>query len=103
MIERHHYFKLKDAYSNDKGRAALAAAMRETLPGLPGVLAVTVGLPADEAAEVWDIALCVRFDSIEDLQVYRADPAHRKFADEVVAHQVEIKKIWNFRVDCASR
>ena len=36
MIERHHYFKLKEAYSNDKGRAALAAAMRETLPGLPG-------------------------------------------------------------------
>ena len=98
MIERHHYFKLKEEYATDAGRSKLAEAMRTTLPGLPGVLAVTVGLPADEDAEVWDVALCVRFGSMEDLQVYRADPGHRKFADEVVAHQVEFRKIWNFRV-----
>ena len=99
MVERHHYFKLKDEFATEAGRAALAAAMRETLPGLPGVREVVVGLPADEDAEVWDVALRVRFDSMEDLQAYRADAAHRQFADEVVVPQVEIKKIWNFRID----
>jgi hypothetical protein len=96
MVEGHHYFKLKDEFANPEGRAELARAMRETLPGIPGVEEVVVGLPADEEALVWDVALRLRFTSMEALEAWGVAPAHRAFADAVVLPRAEISKSWNF-------
>lgn len=99
MIERHHYFKLKDEFATDAGRRELSRAMRDTLAKIAGVEKVTTGLPADEEAAVWDVALRVEFSSMEAFQRYRSDPAHRDFADNVVSPRVEVRKIWNFEVN----
>jgi len=99
MIERHHYFRLKRPHATPEGRADTARRTRETLSRLPGVLAVTVGLPADEhAAAGWDLAVTLRFSSLDDVERYRADPEHRRFVDEVLAPRIEVKKVWNFTI-----
>lgn len=100
MIERHHYFKLKEEFATDTGRHELAEKLKAGLPGLPGVEEVVVGLPADKDALVWDVALRVDFASLAAIELYREDPGHRRFVAAEVAPKIEIKKIWNFhRVD----
>lgn len=99
MVERHHYFRLKPAHATQEARAETAGQILEALTPLPGVLGVTVGLPADEHAEAgWDLTVTVRFASLEDVEAYRADPAHRRFVDEVLAPRIDVKKIWNFTI-----
>ncbi|MFP6665260.1 MAG: Dabb family protein [Deltaproteobacteria bacterium] len=99
MIERHIYFKLKDEFANDAGRAEMARALRETLPGIAGVDEIVVGLPADHDSLVWDVALRLRFVSMEALLAWTATPAHQKFTEEFVLPRVEIQKLWNFSID----
>jgi len=96
MIERHHYFKLKEEFATTGGRQEFAEKLATGLPGLPGVENVVVGLPADDDALVWDVALRMDFASLEAIEAYRADPSHRAFVDAEVAPKIEIKKIWNF-------
>lgn len=100
MIERHHYFRLTEPHAKGEARAEVARRTREALAPLSGVLAVTVGLPADEDAEAaWDLTVTVRFASLENVAKYRADPAHRRFVDEFLAPKIAVKKIWNFVID----
>lgn len=99
MIERHLYFKLKDEFATAEGRAEMARGLRETLPGIAGVEEVVVGLPADQDSLVWDVALRLRFTSMEALLAWVATPAQRAFAEEFVLPRVEIKKLWNFAID----
>jgi hypothetical protein len=97
MIERHHYFKLRAEHATSEGRKEVARQIAAALRGLSGVLAVTVGVPADDEAEkAWDVAVTVRFASLDDVARYRADPDHRRFVDEFLAPRIEVKKIWNF-------
>ena len=99
MIERHHYFRLKESHATPEGRADTAQRTQVALAGLPGVLAVTVGTPADDHAEAaWDLAVTVCFASLEDIEAYRAHPDHRRFVDEVLGPRIDVKKIWNFTV-----
>jgi hypothetical protein len=99
VIERHIYFKLKDDFATAQGRTEMARALRETLPGIGGVDKVVVGLPADEESLVWDVALRLRFASMEALRAWDAAPPHRAFADEFLLPRVEISKRWNFSID----
>jgi hypothetical protein len=99
VIERHHYFRLKEAHATREGREDTARRTKAALEGLPGVLEVLVAVPADEHAEAaWDLAVTVRFARLEDVERYRADPEHRRFVDEVLAPRIDVKKIWNFAV-----
>lgn len=99
MIERHHYFRLKEAHATPEGRADTARRSLDALSKLPGVLAMTVGLPADDHAEAaWDLTITMRFASLDDIETYRADPDHRKFVDEVLGPRIDVKKIWNFTI-----
>ena len=67
---------------------------------MPGVLDVTVWRAADSHAQAaWDISFRVRFASLEDAEVYGADPAHRAFVDEFLQPRVEVRKAWNFNSD----
>jgi len=99
MIERIVLFKLKEEYCNDAARAEFAERTRTDLSALPQVRGVTVGVPADEASEAsWDISIVVRFDSMQDVQQYIVDPAHRAYVDHYAAPQIEVRKAWNFQI-----
>lgn len=97
MIERIVLFKLKDEYCNDAARAEFAARTRNDLGALENVRNVKVGVPADEASEAsWDISIVVEFDSMEEVQRYIVDPAHRAYVDDYAMPRIEVRKAWNF-------
>ncbi len=99
MIERMVFYKLKDEYCNDAARAEIAERTRADLGALQNVRAVTVGVPADAASEAsWDISIVIRFDSMDDVQQYMVDPAHRSYVDDYATPRVEVRKAWNFRI-----
>ena len=100
MIERFAFVKLAPEHSTDETRRALAAQAREILRPLPGVLSITIGLPADEdSGKAWDICVNVRFANLADAALYRAHPVHRRFVDEVVAPRSAARKGWTFSVE----
>jgi hypothetical protein len=92
MIERFVMLKLRPGADRER----VADAAREVLPRVPGVLGVRIGVPADADAEVWDLAIVVRFDRLEDVGRYLVDPDHAAFVEETLAPAVEVKKAWNF-------
>ncbi len=99
MIERIVLFKLKDEYCNDAARAEFAARTQRDLGAIENVRSVTVGLPADDASEAsWDISILVQFDSMEDVEQYIADPAHRAYVEGYAMPRIEVRKAWNFHV-----
>lgn len=99
MIERIVLFKLKDEYCNDAARAEIAARTRADIGALKNVRGVSVGVPADESSEKsWDLSLVVQFDTLEDVDAYMIDPAHRAYVDAYMHERVEVIKAWNFRV-----
>ena len=100
MIERFAFVKLAPEHATDETRRALAAQAREILRPLPGVLSITIGLPADEdSAKAWDLCVNVRFANLADAANYRFHPVHRKFVDEVVAPRSAARKGWSFTVE----
>ncbi|MGB8332216.1 MAG: Dabb family protein [Polyangiales bacterium] len=97
MIERIVLYKLKAQYCNDSSRAEIAERTRADLGALRSVRAVSVGVPADAAsAASWDISIVVRFDTMDDVQEYMVDPAHRAYVDDYAAPRIEVRKAWNF-------
>ncbi len=100
MIERFAFVKLAPDHANEATRRALARQALETLRPLPGVVAITVGLPADADSEkAWDLCVNVRFATLEDAAAYRAHPTHRRFVDEVVAPRSAARKGWTFSIE----
>jgi hypothetical protein len=99
MIERIVLFKLKDEYCNDAARAEFAERTRADLSALPQVLSVSVGVPADQASQgSWDISIVVRFESMEHVEQYIVDPAHRAYVDRYAMPRIEVRKAWNFHI-----
>jgi hypothetical protein len=100
VVERHVYIKLTAAQATPAGRAAAAAEIRAVFPRIPGVVALTVGLPADDAAAAsWDLALTVRFRAVDDIPGYLAHPLHTEWKTQSLEPQLEFIKAWNFVVD----
>jgi hypothetical protein len=100
MVERHVYIKLLPDHATPAGRAAAAAEIRAIFPRIPGVVAVTVGLPADDAAAAsWDLALTVRFKALADIPGYLDHPLHTDWKKQSLQPQLEFIKAWNFSVD----
>lgn len=99
MIERYVFFKLQDAYANPTARAEVARRTEQALGALKGVRSVTVGLPADAAAQgAWDVSVVVRFDTLSDADAYRVDPQHERFTVEYLRPRMAVVKAWNFEV-----
>jgi hypothetical protein len=69
------------------------------LVGAEGVLAVTVGLPADAAAlAAWDMSLVLRFASLEAADRFIEGPAYRAYADGFLGACGRVIKAWTFDV-----
>ena len=99
MIQRIVIFKLKKEYANDAARAEFAERTRKDLSALSQVRDVNVGVPADEASLAsWDIAITLKFDSIEDVKAYIVDPDHRTYVDDYASPKIEVRKAWNFEI-----
>ncbi len=98
MIERYVFIKLTEEHATDQGRADVVEQARLVFPGFAGVKAVTVGVPADHGAQVWDVSIVVRFDSVKATEAYQVDPGHRKFVDEFLAPRKQVLKAWSFDV-----
>lgn len=102
MFDRVVLVKLKKEHATPAGRAAVAARALADLRRLPGVVSVTAGGPADAACEAsWDVNITVRFASLDDFAVYRADPDHRRFADDYLAPLADVRKAWTFAVSAS--
>ncbi len=99
MVERHVYIKLTAEHASPAGRAAAAAEIRGVFPRIPGVLAVTVGIPADDAsAASWDLAVTVTFRSAAEIGPYLEHPVHQEWKRDTLQPKLEFIKAWNFEV-----
>ena len=99
MIQRVVAIKLKDRYANDADRAQIAATSREVLAAVPEVRAIEVATPADaRTTKSWDLLILLRFESMEDVEAYRAHPNHRRYVDVFLKPVLEVIKVWNFEV-----
>ncbi|MEO1272314.1 MAG: Dabb family protein, partial [Myxococcota bacterium] len=91
-IVRTVFVKLKDAYATPEERAAIRDRTLADFPKIPGVRQISVGMPADEGAEVWDLCLMVHFDTYEAIAPYSVHPIHVAYLDEVLNPRAEVKK-----------
>ncbi len=92
MVERIMLLKLHHAQE----RAELARRARSLLVGLSGVEEVSVGVPADAAAEKsWDVSIIMSFANEATTQVTLASAAYQAFARELEG-KAEVVKAWNF-------
>ncbi len=100
MVERYVFIKLKDKYSNKKGRAEVVSEAKSVLPGIPGVVDFSVGKPGDKHAKAaWDVSLRLRFLELEDVNPYKKHEDHRYFVDEFLEPRMKVIKAWNFACD----
>lgn len=99
MIERHVYIKLEDAHAHKEGRAAVVEETLRVLPALPGVMAVSVGTPADPRSESsWDLFITLRFETLEAVEHYLPLPRHRAYVDDFLKPRLACIKAWNFEL-----
>jgi hypothetical protein len=97
MIERVVLFKLDGEWTEPARRAEVAAESRARLGRCLGVRALSIGVPADPAAEKsWDLSIVLRFDDLAAYERFRDDPTHRAYVDEYIAPKMELVKAWNF-------
>lgn len=93
MITHHCFVRLAPADATDAGRAA-ALAVARGLAALPG-LALRLGLPADDSAAKWDLAMAVDAPSLAALAAARTTPAWQALDAHLAAHAIVVKA-WNF-------
>ena len=78
MVKHIVLFKLK-AEASDEAKQATAQAFKKAIEALPAVIPfirkVEVGININPA-EQWNIALYSEFDTLEEVRVYAAHPAH---------------------------
>lgn len=99
MIDRYVFVKLTEAHAEPAARAEIADHTRRVLAAIPGIIRVTVGTPADEAAvKSWDLSIVVRLRDLDDVEAYRVHPEHRVFVDDYLAPRMQVIKAWNFEV-----
>jgi hypothetical protein len=97
MLVRVVLIKLKPAFPSDASRRMVAEKSREVLPRAARVQSISIHLCADSRTErEWDLCLLVRFESIEDTEVYRTDPVHRAYADVFLKPMLDEIRVLHF-------
>ncbi|MGE5327147.1 MAG: Dabb family protein [Deltaproteobacteria bacterium] len=86
-------YKMKSSGS-DADKARLMAAVRQTLPTLPGVRNLRVGKSLTGPEKGYSVALVMDFEDAQALETYRVDARHHQFVKEVAGPLVE--DIWRF-------
>jgi hypothetical protein len=95
MIERIALYRL----NGDVDRRAFATQLRIALASLPAVSGLSVGLPADAAAEKsWDVSLVIRFASAEDEARATSSEVFQRCQAELLGPSVDVAKGWSFQL-----
>ena len=99
MIERVQLLKLRAEHATPEGRADIVEHALTVLAGLPGVLNMHAGVPADaNASKSWDVFIALRFAALADVGPFSAHAEHRRFVDEFLGPRVEVEKSWSFEI-----
>ncbi len=102
MIERTVLIRLKPEVRSEA--MTVAAHTQEVLGDAVGVLSVHTAVAADERAlQLWDLMISLRFESLEAVDRYRADPRHRKYLEVYLRPLLETIRAFNWRLPEASR
>lgn len=99
MIHHLVLFKTSPDVDNDR----VEWMMRETrihLLKIPEVLSVKCGKQVDPTSE-WSFFLSVDVESMEKLAIYRDDPIHIKFVEEVIRPFTTARMALDFEMDPA--
>jgi hypothetical protein len=97
MIHHLVLFKLADGVDDDK----IEWMMRQTriqLLKIPEVLSVKCGKPIESKVE-WPFFLAVDVESMEKLAIYRDDPNHVKFIEEVIRPNTTARVAIDYETD----
>lgn len=98
-FDRYTFVRLAPADATDDGRAEALAAIRARLAGLPGLVRLTAGRPADDSAARWDLVVVARFATLDELHAALAAPAWSALFDEWLAARAVVVKSWSFEVE----
>jgi hypothetical protein len=98
MIARYCFVRLTSEHATEDGRRAVLMKLRTYLAGVPGLVRLTVGTPADESAARWDLSVVVRFGSLADLTAATATASWQRAFAELAVGAVVVKA-WNFTCD----
>jgi Stress responsive A/B Barrel Domain len=99
MIERVQLLKLKAEHATPEGRTDVVEHALTVLAGLPGVLEMHAGVPADaNASRSWDVLIALRFAAVSDVGPFCAHAEYQRFVDEFLAQRVEVEKSWSFEI-----
>jgi hypothetical protein len=95
MIERTVLIRLKPEVRGEA--ATVAEHTREVLGEALGVLSVHTAVAADARTEqIWDLMISLRFESLEAVERYRADPRHRKYLEVYLRPLLEGIRAFNW-------
>ncbi|MCH5231773.1 MAG: Dabb family protein [Muribaculaceae bacterium] len=89
MVKHIVMFKFK---GNDSERIEIAKKFKEALlqlpPQIPQLKSIEVGLNINPA-ESWDLVLIAIADTLEDIAIYSAHPAHQSAVAIIAQHKID--------------
>lgn len=100
MIERTVLIRLKPEIRSEA--RTVAAHTQDVLAEAVGVLSVHTAVAADARTErVWDLMISLRFETLEAVERYRADPRHRKYLEVYLRPLLESIRAFNWALRSA--
>ncbi len=97
MIERTVLIRLKPEIRSEA--LTVATHTQEVLGEAVGVLGVHTAVAADPRTEqLWDVMISLRFESLEAVDRYRADPRHRKYLEVYLRPLLESIRAFNWQL-----
>ena len=97
MIERTVLIRLKPEIRSEA--MTVATHTQEVLGDAVGVLSVHTAVAADERTEqLWDVMISLRFESLQAVDRYRADPRHRKYLEVYLRPLLETIRAFNWQL-----
>ncbi len=95
MIERTVLIRLKPEIRSEA--STVATHTQEVLGEAVGVRSVHTAVAADaRTQQVWDVMLSLRFESLDAVERYRADPRHRKYLEVYLRPFTESIRAFNW-------
>ncbi len=87
MIKHIVSFKLKE---DSKDKAGLIKQELDSLPSkISQIKYFEVGINISDSPAAYDIVLISEFESVEDLDIYRMHPEHRKAVDLINLYRID--------------
>lgn len=97
MIERTVLIRLKPEIRPEA--PTVAEHTRVVLGEAVGVLEVHTAVAADERTRgAWDVLISLRFETLEAVERYRADPRHRKYLEVYLRPLLESIRAFNWEL-----